>query len=66
MSQRGDKNRREGTATSRNYMNPRQLALVGLEALANYKEAGLAQPGETMHRQLAIRLARITATNKWG
>lgn len=66
MSEQGDKNRQDGTSTARNGSSPRFLALVGLEALAMYKAAGLAQPGEHMHKQIAIRLARIAATNKWG
>lgn len=43
--------------------DPRQeirggLPALGLQALANYVEAGLARPGEHMHEEIALQLAR--------
>lgn len=43
---------------------PRDLALLGLEALARYKY-GIAKPGERAHEVLARRLARVAARNSW-
>lgn len=48
-----------------NVTTPRYLATVGLHALASYKAAGLAGPGERMHEQIARRLARVAATDNW-
>lgn len=44
---------------------PKYLATVALHALAAYKAAGLAGPGERMHEQLARRLVRVAVTNNW-
>ena len=65
MSER-DENRNARRDTEWNNTSARHLSLVGLEALANYKAAGLAHPGERMHEQLAKRLARVAATDDWN
>lgn len=65
MSERGDANRQVGRDTEWNRTSARHLSLVGLEALANYKAAGLVHKGEKMHENLAKRLARVAARDDW-
>ena len=64
MSERDD-NRNARRDTEWNNTSARHLSLVGLEALANYRAAGLVKKGEHMHENLATRLARVAATNDW-
>lgn len=47
------------------YKQPAALAGLGLQALANYVASGLVRPGETMHRDLAVRLAEAVNRNEW-
>jgi hypothetical protein len=65
MSER-DANRYANRNTEWNRTSARHLSLVGLEALANYKAAGLVHKGETMHENMAKRLARVAARDDWG
>lgn len=65
MSER-DENRQAARETEWNRTSARHLSLVGLEALANYKAAGLVHKGDVMHESLAKRLARVAARDYWG
>jgi hypothetical protein len=42
----------------------KEIALLGLNAIAGYMESGLVKPGEEMHKAIAVRLARIAAGDK--
>lgn len=43
---------------------PREFAIVALEALARYKY-GVALPGEKAHEPLARRMMQVAANNSW-
>lgn len=46
--------------------DPRDVAVLGLEALFRYRSAGLAKTRDRMHENLASRLARAAVSGKWG
>jgi hypothetical protein len=45
--------------------DPATIARLGLLSLARYRLSELAQPGEHMHEELAVRLAQVASRNRW-
>lgn len=44
---------------------PRVLANLALVSLVRYTLAGLANPDDHMHEDLAVRAARAVSKNRW-
>jgi hypothetical protein len=44
---------------------PRDLALLALESLGHYVYDDMPEPGDSMHKDIAQRLARVADKNEW-